>query len=97
MAEKPDRLCIRLISRVWTRSVTCSAVAEIARAVGYSDAFGFSAAFTRIRGVNSSEFRRTSTGGDDTSGTRSPTPNAPDRGHSENQRCEELSARTSQG
>ncbi len=36
-------------------------IAEIARAVGYSDAFGFSAAFKRIRGINPSEFRRTST------------------------------------
>lgn len=37
-------------------------IAEIARAVGYSDPFGFSAAFKRIRGVSPSEFRRT-TGG----------------------------------
>ncbi len=37
-------------------------IAEIARAVGYSDAFGFSAAFKRLRGVNPSEFRRTATG-----------------------------------
>ena len=36
-------------------------IAEIARAVGYSDAFGFSAAFKRVRGINPSEFRRTST------------------------------------
>ena len=36
-------------------------VAEIARAVGYSDAFGFSAAFKRVRGVSPSEFRRTGT------------------------------------
>ncbi|MCL7378227.1 AraC family transcriptional regulator [Streptomyces sp. 35G-GA-8] len=34
-------------------------VAEIARAVGYSDPFGFSAAFKRVRGANPSEFRRT--------------------------------------
>lgn len=33
-------------------------VAEIARAVGYHDPFGFSAAFKRVRGVNPSEFRR---------------------------------------
>jgi AraC-like DNA-binding protein len=33
-------------------------VAEIARAVGYADAFAFSAAFKRIRGVSPSEFRR---------------------------------------
>jgi AraC-like DNA-binding protein len=33
-------------------------VAEVARAVGYSDAFGFSAAFKRVRGVNPSDFRR---------------------------------------
>lgn len=35
-------------------------IADIARTVGYSDAFGFSAAFKRIRGVNPSEYRRTS-------------------------------------
>ncbi|MDN5914329.1 MAG: helix-turn-helix transcriptional regulator [Pseudonocardia sp.] len=35
-------------------------IAEVARAVGYSDAFGFSAAFKRIRGVNPSEFRTSS-------------------------------------
>jgi AraC-like DNA-binding protein len=33
-------------------------VAEIARTVGYADAFGFSAAFKRIRGVSPSAFRR---------------------------------------
>ena len=33
-------------------------IAEVARAVGYSDPFGFSAAFKRTRGVNPSEFRR---------------------------------------
>ena len=33
-------------------------IAEVARAVGYSDAFGFSAAFKRTRGINPSEFRR---------------------------------------
>ena len=33
-------------------------VAEIAHAVGYSDAFAFSAAFKRIRGVSPSGFRR---------------------------------------
>ncbi|TDE38830.1 AraC family transcriptional regulator [Nonomuraea mesophila] len=33
-------------------------LAEIAHAVGYSDAFTFSAAFKRIRGVSPSEFRR---------------------------------------
>ncbi|MBC8091216.1 MAG: helix-turn-helix transcriptional regulator, partial [Pseudonocardia sp.] len=32
-------------------------IAEIARAVGYSDAFGFSAAFKRVRGVSPSAFR----------------------------------------
>lgn len=37
-------------------------IAEVARAVGYSDAFAFSAAFKRIRGVNPSEFRRTASG-----------------------------------
>jgi AraC-like DNA-binding protein len=34
-------------------------IAEVARAVGYAEPFGFSAAFKRIRGVNPSEFRRT--------------------------------------
>ena len=33
-------------------------VAEVARTVGYSDAFGFSAAFKRTRGVSPSEYRR---------------------------------------
>jgi AraC-like DNA-binding protein len=33
-------------------------VAEAARAVGYADPFGFSAAFKRVRGVTPSEFRR---------------------------------------
>lgn len=36
-----------------------SSIADVARAVGYSDPFGFSAAFKRIRGVNPSEYRRT--------------------------------------
>lgn len=36
-------------------------VAEIGRAVGYSDAFAFSVAFKRIRGVSPSEFRRAGT------------------------------------
>jgi len=34
-------------------------VADVARAVGYADPFGFSAAFKRVRGTNPSEFRRT--------------------------------------
>ncbi|HWO64125.1 MAG TPA: AraC family transcriptional regulator [Umezawaea sp.] len=34
-------------------------VADIARTVGYSDPFGFSAAFKRVRGANPTEFRRT--------------------------------------
>ncbi|MDO3403385.1 AraC family transcriptional regulator [Mycolicibacterium neoaurum] len=33
-------------------------VAEIARTVGYSDPFGFSSAFKRVRGVSPTEFRR---------------------------------------
>jgi AraC-like DNA-binding protein len=33
-------------------------VAEVARAVGYSDAFTFSTAFKRNRGVSPSRFRR---------------------------------------
>ncbi len=36
-------------------------VTEVARAVGYADPFGFSAAFKRVRGVSPSEFRRTAT------------------------------------
>ncbi|MFE2942030.1 helix-turn-helix domain-containing protein [Streptomyces sp. NPDC059255] len=38
---------------------TSSTVAHIARTVGYTDPFAFSAAFKRIRGTNPSEFRRT--------------------------------------
>jgi AraC-like DNA-binding protein len=38
-----------------------STIAQVADRVGYSDPFGFSAAFKRIRGVNPSEFRRTAT------------------------------------
>ncbi|BBG03510.1 MULTISPECIES: AraC family transcriptional regulator [Pseudonocardia] len=37
-------------------------IAEVARTVGYSDAFGFSAAFKRVRGVTPSDFRRTGGG-----------------------------------
>ncbi|TYP88891.1 cupin domain-containing protein [Blastococcus xanthinilyticus] len=33
-------------------------IGEVARSVGYSDPFGFSAAFKRVRGVSPSEFRR---------------------------------------
>lgn len=40
------------------REREAATLAEIAREVGYSDAFGFSAAFKRIRGVNPTEFRR---------------------------------------
>ncbi|MCP2254058.1 AraC-type DNA-binding protein [Prauserella aidingensis] len=36
-------------------------IADVAHAVGYSDPFGFSAAFKRVRGVNPSEFRRAAT------------------------------------
>jgi AraC-like DNA-binding protein len=36
-------------------------VAQVARAVGYSDPFGFSAAFKRVRGTNPSAFRHTAT------------------------------------
>lgn len=39
-------------------------VADVARTVGYSDPFGFSAAFKRVRGANPSEFR----------GSRRPSP-----------------------
>lgn len=34
-------------------------IAQVARAVGYSDAFAFSAAFRRVRGLSPSELRRT--------------------------------------
>ncbi|WP_435154267.1 AraC family transcriptional regulator [Amycolatopsis sacchari] len=37
-------------------------LAEVARTVGYSDAFGFSAAFKRVRGVTPSAFRRSAVG-----------------------------------
>ncbi|MCW0214307.1 MAG: AraC family transcriptional regulator [Pseudonocardia sp.] len=43
-------------------------IAEIARVVGYADAFGFSAAFKRVRGVSPSEFRRTATDAPDRAG-----------------------------
>ncbi|EME54646.1 AraC family transcriptional regulator [Amycolatopsis decaplanina DSM 44594] len=33
-------------------------ISDIARTVGCSDAFGFSVAFERVRGVDPSEFRR---------------------------------------
>ncbi|WP_410623495.1 AraC family transcriptional regulator [Amycolatopsis sp. cmx-8-4] len=33
-------------------------IADVARAVGYADPFGFSAAFKRVRGANPSEYRR---------------------------------------
>ncbi|MGW0895274.1 AraC family transcriptional regulator [Saccharopolyspora sp. NPDC002578] len=36
-------------------------IADVARTVGYSDPFGFSAAFKRIRGTNPSTYRRTTT------------------------------------
>lgn len=36
-------------------------IAEVARVVGYSDAFSFSAAFKRVRGVSPSAYRRTGT------------------------------------
>lgn len=36
-------------------------VAQIARAVGYSDAFAFSAAFKRTRGISPSAYRRAAT------------------------------------
>ncbi|WP_409465765.1 AraC family transcriptional regulator [Amycolatopsis sp. GA6-003] len=38
-------------------------IAEVARAVGYSDAFGFSSAFKRLRGVNPTGYRRSSLAG----------------------------------
>lgn len=41
---------------------TSATIADVAHAVGYSDPFGFSAAFKRVRGVNPSEFRRAATG-----------------------------------
>lgn len=37
-------------------------VAQVARAVGYTDPYAFSAAFKRARGVTPSEFRRTGSG-----------------------------------
>lgn len=37
-------------------------VASVARTVGYSEPFGFSAAFKRVRGVSPSGFRRSATG-----------------------------------
>ncbi|VFA96671.1 Bacillibactin transport regulator [Nocardia cyriacigeorgica] len=43
-------------------------VAAIARRVGYADAFGFSSAFKRVRGMSPSAYRRTAVGGSDTRG-----------------------------
>ncbi|MFF1609147.1 AraC family transcriptional regulator [Amycolatopsis sp. NPDC058278] len=40
---------------------TAATVSEVARHVGYADAFGFSAAFKRVRGVTPSEYRRNAT------------------------------------
>ncbi|MBF6088857.1 AraC family transcriptional regulator [Nocardia cyriacigeorgica] len=40
-------------------------VAAIARRVGYADAFGFSSAFKRVRGMSPSAYRRTAVGGSD--------------------------------
>jgi AraC-like DNA-binding protein len=45
-------------------------VAEIARNVGYSDPFAFSAAFKRTRGVSPSTFRRTGTAGQEAGSAR---------------------------
>ena len=36
-------------------------IADVARTVGYSDPFGFSAAFKRVRGTNPSDFRASAT------------------------------------
>ncbi|MEU1910525.1 AraC family transcriptional regulator [Streptomyces hygroscopicus] len=52
-------------------------VADIARAVGYSDPFGFSAAFKRVRGVNPSEFRRTVAGASPAAGRPVPARTTP--------------------
>ncbi|MGW4716098.1 AraC family transcriptional regulator [Nocardia sp. NPDC004260] len=41
------------------RSLT---VAQVAKAVGYADAFGFSAAFKRLRGIRPTDFRAATTG-----------------------------------
>lgn len=42
---------------------TSATIADVARTVGYSDPFGFSAAFKRVRGTNPSDFRRAATAG----------------------------------
>ncbi|GLY15142.1 AraC family transcriptional regulator [Kineosporia rhizophila] len=42
------------------REEPAATVADIARRVGYSDPFAFSAAFKRVRGVNPREYRRSS-------------------------------------
>jgi AraC-like DNA-binding protein len=42
-------------------SDTDSSIAQIAKSVGYADAFGFSAAFKRHRGVSPSVFRARNT------------------------------------
>ena len=53
-------------------------LAEIAREVGYSDAFGFSTAFKRIRGVNPTEFRRSGVGPPDRDDVRDPVASGSD-------------------
>ncbi|WP_199432852.1 AraC family transcriptional regulator [Qaidamihabitans albus] len=50
-------------------------LAQIARTVGYSDPFGFSAAFKRVRGANPSEFRN-----NQVQGTRTPPRSEPGSG-----------------
>ncbi|PJN28626.1 AraC family transcriptional regulator [Streptomyces sp. CB02959] len=52
-------------------------IADIARAVGYSDPFGFSAAFKRVRGANPSEFRRTATAASPATERPMPAPTTP--------------------
>ncbi|MEN8651220.1 AraC family transcriptional regulator [Streptomyces sp. 21So2-11] len=49
---------------------------DIARAVGYSDAFGFSVAFKRTRGVSPSDFRRGRSGAALATSSRSDSPSA---------------------
>ncbi|MFJ5679134.1 cupin domain-containing protein [Streptomyces sp. NPDC093097] len=52
-------------------------IADVARAVGYSDPFGFSAAFKRVRGANPSEFRRTATAASPATERPAPGPTTP--------------------
>jgi AraC-like DNA-binding protein len=47
-------------------------IAQIARFVGYADAFGFSAAFKRLKGLSPSAYRAAAAAGSDSLASRQP-------------------------